>query len=98
MIDQPTATAEQMAMARRIAADTYANARDHDYAQLVREGLKDDTMGVEIALLAIQETTEMAAAFLRYEASLNVEDGEIFCLSASADALDRAAHLRSPNP
>lgn len=55
MTDDP-----KLQMARRAAASAYQNAHDYDYALWVMHGLKDDTIGVKIALAAIEECTEAA--------------------------------------
>lgn len=96
---------EQLEMARRIVARFYRGIRDHDYAQWVLEGHKDETTGVKIALAAIIETTEAAA---KYAANLEpigdaADEPEYF--HGHCDGTNNVAihlrdfrHLKGPQP
>lgn len=88
-----TATNEAtLKLAREIAANLYSRIRDHDYAQWVLNGEKDSDNLVQIALAAIEKTTELAAALIdqaNHEGPYNA----IGC----ASRLRSYAHLKGPD-
>lgn len=100
-----THTPEELAMARRIAASWFqqpAHWANETLAQMIKGGECDHLLCVQIALLAVQATTEAAAAWLERQElpGLGIEsvDEHIAAIpdDLSAELRDRA-HLKG-NP